>query len=158
MHAWSSVQCAMDYDFAKLFTLCRTCPEGFVLRSLEERHAEVVSAYWPYSNNVEAKQEFFKSLIKKFHSVGLFAQEDPNKPIAWSLQYPYGPPANLYVIEKYRRRGFASLLMEHMCKCIQTDGLVPWAGVEVSNDSGKELLRRMGFVELGKLRYLTTDM
>lgn len=133
---------------------CRTCPEGFILRKLKEQHAEVVAPSWPGLDDLQAKQNFFKSLIKAFHSIGLFSQEDPDEPIAWCLQHPNGHPGHLYVTEKYRRRGFASLLMKHMCKYIQEDGLVPEACVEESNDCAQKLMKRIGFVEHCKFKIL----
>ena len=66
--------------------------------------------------------------------MGVFSQEDPeDKPIAWCLQYAIGQPGHLYVTEPYRRRGFATLLMRHICRRIQEDGLTPKVAVIDSN-------------------------
>ena len=108
---------------------CFTCPSGFVLKILNEEHSEVVAPSWPAIDDLQAKQALFKVLIKCFHSVGLFSKEDPNTPIGWCMQYPTGQPAHLYVTEPYRRRGFATLIMKHMCKCIQEDGLIYTRGL-----------------------------
>ena len=134
--------------------LCRTCPDGFVLKNLEEHHSDIAAPLWPHADSLPAKQSFFKLLIETYHSAGLFSQDEPDKPIAWCMQYPYGQPGNLYITEEYRRRGFASLLLEHMCKCIRADGLIPQVGVDDYNDGSKKLMQKFGFVEHAKFRYV----
>ena len=126
------------------------CPTGFKLRKLEEKHCQLIAPYWIGIDDLQVKQTFFKVLIKKFHSVGLFTEEDPNTPIAWCVQYPAGQPGHLYVTEPYWRRGFATLIMKHnvMCKCILEDGLIP--RVVVQKQIAKDLMEKMGFVEMDK--------
>ena len=63
------------------------------------------------------------------------------------MQYPIGHLAHLYVTEKYRRQGLAQLLVEHMGRRIQDDGLIPEAAVEWQNTQCKGLMKKMGFVE-----------
>ena len=138
----------------KNLTTVRPCPEGFIVKCLEEQHAEVVAPTWSYTDNLQAKISYFKQFIKHLHSVGIFSKEDPDKPVAWCTQYVYGQPAHLYVTDEYRRRGFASLMMEHMCECIQADGLLPGIGVDLDNARGMELMKKMGFVKYGNCTYL----
>ena len=128
----------------------REYPEGLIMKSLEEHHAEYVADYWPYSESLEARRNNFRSLIKKFHRVGIFTEADPDTPVAWCMQHNFGQLAHLYVTEKYRRQGLAKLLVEHICKCIQDDGLIPEAAVEWRNTKCKELMKNMGFVEYEK--------
>ena len=117
------------------------------MKSLEEHHAEYVADYWPYSESLEARRNNFRSLIKRFHSVGIFTEADPDTPVAWCMQHNFGQLAHLYVTEKYRRQGLAKLLVEHIGKLIQDDGLIPEAAVEWRNTKCKELMKGMGFVE-----------
>lgn len=126
--------------------------EGFAHRRLEEVHADYIVSFWPYFNQVPStvKISYFKTLIRNFHSVGIFNKKELDKPIAWCVQYPYGALGNLFVMEDYRRRGFASLIIEYMCKRIQRDGMVPYAGVTLKDDAGTKLLNKMGFVEFSK--------
>ena len=114
-----------------------------------------MSPYWPYTDDFQARQDFFKSLIERFHSVGLFTEEDEDTPVAWCMQHPFGQPAHLYVTQEYRRRGFASLLMGHMCKCIQAEGLMPEAAVEWNNNHGRKLMKKLGFVEHEMYKFLS---
>ena len=81
--------------------------------------------------------------------------KDQDTPIAWCMQHPFGQPAHLYIKEEYRRKGFASLVMQHMCKCIQDDGLVPHTGVEWRNTPAKELMKKLGFEEYQKWKVLS---
>ncbi len=120
------------------------------MKSLEEHHAEYVADYWPYSESLEARRNNFRCLIKRFHSVGIFTEADPDTPVAWCMQHNFGQLAHLYVTEKYRRQGLAKLLVEHIGKCIQDDGLIPEAAVEWRNTKAKELMKKLGFVEYKK--------
>ena len=120
------------------------------MKSLEEHHSEYVADYWPYSESLEARRNNFKSLIKRFHSVGIFTEADQDTPVAWCMQHNFGQLAHLYVTEKYRRQGLAQLLVEHIGKRIQDDGLIPEAVVEWRNTKAKELMKKLGFVEYKK--------
>ena len=133
----------------------RVCPDnGFVMKKLEERHAQLVAQSWHYSEDTLAKEGMFQQMIKNYHSAGIFVDGGPEEPIAWCMQYPYGPLAHLYVTEEYRKRGFASLLMKHVLKCVRDDGLLPQANVDKSNASGKRLMEKLGLVEHDKVTYL----
>lgn len=124
---------------------------------MKKDHAKVVAPYWaPVDDltlNLRAKEAFFKTMIKCYHSVGVFSKEDPeDKPVAWCLQYTNGNPGHLYVTEPYRRRGFATLLMRHICICIQEDGLIP--EVAVMDANVKALMQKLGFIEYGMVTSL----
>ena len=47
---------------------CRECPEGFILKSLWEHHADLVSKYWFTIFDPSQTTSFFKGLIHNFHS------------------------------------------------------------------------------------------
>ena len=64
--------------------------------------------------------------------------------------YVYGQTAHLYVKEEFLRKGFASLMMRHMCECIEAKGLVPVVSVDPDNNGSLELMRKVGFVKLRK--------
>ena len=125
----------------------RECPTGYILKSLDENHAEFVSRYWSYTSFEDSdKVLFFKGLIKNFHSIGLFTTDKPDQPIAWCLQYSNGQLAHLFVVEEYRRKGFATLIYQHICKVILDDGLLPEAVVDEHNNVGIVLAEKLGFI------------
>ena len=132
------------------------CPDGFALRRLEERHAEAIASSWMYSDDKQAKTMMFQNMIRLYHCAGIFSMDAaaPDEPVAWCMQYPYGPLAHLYVTEACRKRGFATLLVEHMMKCIRDNGLVPQAIVDDWNVTGKKLMEKLGLVEHDKVTYL----
>lgn len=124
----------------------RECPSGYVLKSLEDYHAEFVSRYWDWIFEDLDKVVFFKGLIKNFHSIGLFTVDKPDQPIAWCLQYSNGRLAHLFVVEEYRRKGFASLIYQRVCKEILDDGLLPEVVVDELNNVGIDLVEKLGFI------------
>ena len=132
-------------------------PDGFVVKKLEDHHAEFVSPYWNYF--ADNKEIFFKELIRNFHSVGLFSQDDLDKPVAWCMQNPSGHPSHLYVLEKYRRRGFASLMYTQICKYIQAEGFIPAVTTDASNPAAEGLSKKVGFVKSGPFKemFITTS-
>ena len=133
--------------------VCRPCPDGFVLRHLEEHHAEDLAQAWHYFDNVLVKIRYFQNLIEHLNSVGIFSQKDPDTPIVWCTEYVYGQTAHLYVKEEFQRKGFASLMMRHMCEHIEAKGLVPVVSVDPDNDGSLELMRKLGFVKYGSSDY-----
>ena len=142
LHIYSRLTISVNLHHAGIY---RTCPAGFLLRKLSEDNADIVAPYWQAEVDIRAKQSLFRVLIKYYHSVGLFTTDEPNTPVAWCMQYPNGHLSHLYVTEPFRRKGFASLLILHMCKYIQEDGLLPEASVL---DPGVvDLFKKIGFIE-----------
>ena len=145
MHAKGFTHIVLRFLLTYIMPVYRTCPAGFLLRKLSKDHADIVAPYWQAEVDIRAKQSLFRVLIKYFHSVGLFTTDEPNTPVAWCMQYPNGHLSHLYVTEPFRRKGFASLLILHMCKYIQEDGLLPEASVL---DPGVvDLFKKIGFIE-----------
>lgn len=97
--------------------------------------------------NQSNKIKFFEGLINNFHSIGMFTINNPAQPIAWCLQYSNARLAHLYVMEEYRRKGFASLLYQHICGEIFAGDLLPAVVVDEHNDIGIDLVEKLGFVK-----------
>ena len=133
-----------------VISLLRRCPEGYVLRKLKECHVKEVASRWKYSP-LGGKELFFASIIKHYHSVGLFLMLDSGEisesPIGWCLQYYYGALAHLFVHENHRRKGLAKVLIRHMCTQVVDDGQVPYVLVAKENDLSISLFTNLGFVE-----------
>ena len=125
----------------------RECPEGYILKPLKGDHAEFVSRYWEWIFDHSDKIKFFEGLINSFHSVGMFTIDNPDQPIAWCLQYSNARLAHLYVVEEHRRKGFASLLYQHICGEIIADGLLPEVVVDEHNSIGINLVEKLGFIK-----------
>jgi predicted GNAT family acetyltransferase len=121
---------------------------------LEEHHAKDLAQAWPYFYSVPAKVNYFQNLIKHFNSVGIFSQSDPDTLLAWCTEYVYGQTAHLYVKEEFRRKGFASLMMRHVCELIEAKGSVPVVAVDLGNNGSLELMRKLGFVKYKSVNYV----
>ncbi|XP_064400353.1 uncharacterized protein LOC135346600 [Halichondria panicea] len=126
-----------------------TCPEGYVLRSLEECHIEEVSVEWSYMDR-DKKISLFTQIVKQQHSVGIFptcSGKIDKSPVGWCLQYPSGFFGHLFVNEEHRRKGLAKVLVQHICCLIEEDGEVPLAFVERDNIKSLSLFRSLSFVQ-----------
>ena len=77
----------------------------------------------------------------------MFTVDNPEQPIAWCLQYSNARLAHLYVLEEYRRKGFASLLYQHICEEIMADDLLPEVVVDECNHIGINLVEKLGFIK-----------
>ena len=95
--------------------------------------------------------------------MGMFTCDNSDQPIAWCIQYGNARLGHVYVLEEYRRRGFASLLYQHMSEKIKADGLLPEVVVDEGNNVGIDLVEKLGFVrsmkhtELAVKHTTTTD-
>ena len=122
------------------------------MRKLEDRHLEVVSTVWEYPV-CGGIIPFLTDLVKLYHSVGVFTRLPSGiiseTPIGWCLQYPNGEVGSLYVVEEYRRKGLAKIMVQHMCKLVVEDGEIPFISAEKNNFKPISLFLNVGFVELG---------
>ncbi len=134
-----------------IFSYCRFVPGDYVLRKLEDHHLEVVSAVWEYPV-CGGIIPFLTGLIKLYHSVGVFTRLPSGliseTPVGWCLQYPNGEVGSLFVIEEYRRKGLAKIMVQHMCKLVIEDGEIPFISAEKNN---LKPISNMVFAELGNV-------
>ena len=132
-----------------LFSPYRTCPEGYVLGSLEECHIKEVSEEWHRMDH-DRKISLFTEAIKQQHSFGIFPKHSgkiDKSPVGWCLQYPSGFFGHLFVHEEHRRKGLAKILVQHMCCSIKGDGEVPLAFVRIDNVKSMSLFQSLNFVQ-----------
>ncbi len=130
--------------------LYRTCPEGYVLGSLEECHIEEVSVEW-HRMDRDKKISLFTEAIKQHHSVGIFPTCRSGKidksPVGWCLQYPSGFFGHLFVHEEHRRKGLAKILVQRLCCLIKGDGEIPLTFVAKDNVKSLSLFQSLTFVQ-----------
>lgn len=88
----------------------------------------------------------------------MFTCGDSDQPIAWCLQYSNARLGHVYVLEGYRKRGFASLLYQHMSEMIKADGLLPEVVVDEGNNIGINLVEKLGFIRFTKHIELTVKL
>ena len=134
-------------------TMARDHNQGlaYVLKKLETSHVEEIAANWKHSDEMTWEaHSLLVYLIENFHSVGLFQKLESGKisdsPIGWCLQHPEGELAHLFVHEKHRRKGYASIIVQCMCSQIVADREVPTAGVLGDNHGSIAFFLKLGFV------------
>ena len=111
-------------------------------------------SHWPYFLEREAyRKDYIEHNIKHFESSAIFTADDPTKPIAWELRYPYGLQGNLFTLEEYRRRGFATIVQRDLSKKVVAKGHLPLCGVAPGNPN-TSLIQKLGFIEVNHLKSL----
>lgn len=61
----------------------------------------------------------------------------------------------VYTREKYRRCGFATILVTYISKLIISDGKIPILYTDLANPASNKAYKSAGFVERGKIDEVT---
>lgn len=113
------------------------------LRDLEEQHTDIINRTW-YHNEGPATESFVKATIVLNGGVGLFLKGNDN-PIAWNtIQHFYGL-GMLYTLEKYRQKGYASIVTKALSKKIAEAGIDPFACIKYDNVPSFSMFNKLGF-------------
>lgn len=65
--------------------------------------------------------------------------------VAWALTHDDGAIGFLHVLEEYRRRGYAALILQVMAARLLAAGEMPFLHVEESNTASMDLAVKAGF-------------
>ena len=68
-----------------------------------------------------------------------------NKPIAWGITQDDGAIGFLYVLPKYRKRGYARDVMVSLIKKVRDKNKIPFVHIEEENEKSMRLAMRLGF-------------
>jgi len=101
--------------------------------------------FWPYFNP-EEKQHIIEFNVTNFPSVAVFHQDDLSTPVAWTMQTVLFNILHLYTVEAHRRKHLAENVVARMCEVVIEDGLIPIAGIEVTNERSINLFKKVGFI------------
>ena len=100
-------------------------PEGFILGKLQLKHAKLVADNWSYYDGWPNKVPYVEALISNYENRALFVEDDPDTPVAWSIQYPTGESGFAFVVEKYRKKGLIQNVWANLGNATIANGFVP---------------------------------
>ena len=112
------------------------------VKSLERRHAQQVYDNWPYKSSALPSE--VADEISQLPSAGVFLK-DTDELVAWIMCHPPNGLSRLHTMEKYRRRGYASLVTQYLCKRFAQAGMVPFVNIVVENVASQNVFLSMGF-------------
>lgn len=117
-------------------------PDDVYVQSLERCHAQIVFDYWPYNKITSVGA--IATEIDCFPSAGAYLKAT-DELIAWMMFYPPNGMSRLYVLEKYRRKGYASLVIRYLSKRFAQAGFLPTVNVDLGSTGPTELYKSLGF-------------
>nr|XP_023028859.1 uncharacterized protein LOC111517035 [Leptinotarsa decemlineata] len=130
---------------AMLFNI--ECPEDMKLGEIELRHSKKIHSGWSFKEYPQS-YEFVCSLIDNNGGVGLFLKST-DELVAWVLKSALGELGLLHTSEKYRSKGFASIVMKQLSRQIAQEGEDPVTSILLTNEASKKLVKKLGFKNQG---------
>ena len=112
----------LSYTFIIYYS---SAPEGFTCGKLQLHHAQLVSDNWNFANNWPKKVSYLRELIGNFENRAVFADDNPDTPIAWCIEKPSGELGIAFVAEKYRNKGLFKVVRSGIASATLRNGFYP---------------------------------
>ena len=112
------------------------------VKSLETCHAQTVYDHWPYKHSTTVKDVVDE--IEQLPSAGVFLKEN-DELVSWMMSHPPTGMSRLHTMEQHRRRGYAALVTQYLCKRVAQSGYVPFVNINSDNDASYKFFKFMGF-------------
>lgn len=129
------------------------CPDGFVVREMDENDAIVADSVWP--NQHVGSLFLLKRLIKWNPNVGVFTK-DNNELVAWCFRLQGGFLGALQVKESHQRMGLGGVVLRSITKKIGEMDQDVMACVNPDNTPSKRLFDNCGFKVVDRAFWLRT--
>ncbi|XP_061913650.1 glycine N-acyltransferase-like protein 3 [Entelurus aequoreus] len=114
------------------------------ISSLNHSHVDLVNRTWKYGGD-ERGYNYITFLISNFPSYCI--TDDQGQPVSWILVYDYLAIGVLYTLPKYRRKGYATVLVHAMARRLFADGYPVFCQIDEENVQSKNLFKNLGFTE-----------
>lgn len=115
-------------------------PDEVYVKSLERHHAGIVHRLWAF-NQISSVEDVADE-IDQLPSAGVFLKET-GELVAWMTCHLGFGMARLYTLDGYRRRGYASLVVQYMSKRMAQAGYVPVMAPVVGNSASENLSQNL---------------
>ncbi|CAH0774458.1 unnamed protein product [Bemisia tabaci] len=123
-------------------TLCTcSCPPEVRLAPLKLESLELIKSNW--FNHPDAA-EYISTLIEHNPSLGVYSRTT-GELRAWVLLSEFCALTMLHTVKKHRRKGYARLLVNTMCKTLLSEGLVVGAAILQGNIPSLKLFESLEF-------------
>lgn len=129
------------------------CPDGFVVREMNEDDAIVADSVWP--NQHVGSLFLLKRLIKWNPNVGVYTKAN-NELVAWCFRLQGGFLGALQVLESHRRMGLGGLVLRAITKKIGEMDQDVTACVNPDNTPSRRLFESCGFKVVDRAYWLRT--
>ena len=117
-------------------------PSDVYLKSLESSHAQLIFDNW--SQKITSSVHEVEEEIAKMPSAGLFLKRN-DQLVCWMVSNPPFGMGLLFTLEEHRRRGYAKLVTQYMCKRMVQSGFVPFVTIVQGNTSSVAFFQSLGF-------------
>lgn len=116
-------------------------PEGISFGLLTSEHIDLVDSKWPF--RYDSSPWYFQLLINLKFGYGLF---EGDKLFAWVLFNESGNLLHLYTLERYRRKGYAELILKLVSNILVNEGKPVIAHCVKGNTNAYKLYEKLGFL------------
>ena len=122
--------------------------ENGLAEPLQIEHLPVVFANSKY-------QQFLSLayLTKRFELGGGFCIKEKGNPVAWIMTHDDGSVGMLHVLDDYRRKGYAKILIQAMAGKVREKNCPVFAHIEPTNSSSLNLFKSLGFEEKASVNW-----
>ena len=123
-------------------------PINTQLKPLRQEHLTIVynnSKYQQFLNQVY--------LAKRLILGGGYCVMADDHPVAWMMTHDDGSVGMLHVLDDFRGRGYAKMLVKAMSRQVVQKGREAYAHIEPSNEPSLRLFQSLGFVIRGKITW-----
>lgn len=115
-------------------------PEASGLQPIRQEHLRIV-----YDTSKYKQFLSMDYLAKRLELGGGFFIEQDNQPVAWVMTHDDGSVGMVHVLDQYRGRGYARLLVQAMAQKVRQKGRPVFAHIEPVNFPSLSLFRSLGF-------------
>ena len=129
--------------------------ENYIVKELEPEDAQIVSSHWSFGL-WEQPVHYVRMCIERFPSAGIYSKET-NELMSWVICYNFGSFGMLHTPEKFRGKGFATIVMKRLLEEHKARGLIPVTGVERRNHVSRRLMTKLGFEYTHDMDFIYTS-
>lgn len=130
------------------------CPEEVYVRKLRIDDAETINEIWPHK--YDGSIEYINFFIEINGGFGVYLKET-DELCSWILKNQMGTMSVLQTAEKFKRKGYGSLVTNVLAKEIANEGHVPLGTVLIDNVRSQRMFKKLGYHVIDRVAYIGTN-
>ncbi|XP_046621398.1 uncharacterized protein LOC124305734 isoform X1 [Neodiprion virginianus] len=121
-------------------------PEECYLADLDTSHLPLMNAVWPHRDkeNPENSIKFLEPMVTLNKSVGLFLKEGDIL-VSWALHSDWHGLGTVQTLDRYRRRGYAKVVINALAKQLGNQGISPILSVVTGNSPSENMFTSLNW-------------